>query len=343
MSVQQQKTSLLSRLPAPWFVMTALCVIYITVVVIVAGDVYTLMTIGSWSAPPELMPHVYNRLGYDGQSVFYIARYGLEIEPFVDVPAYRAGRILLPALGNILAFGQVEAIPYTLTFINMLAMAGGTFLLGRLLQGYGISRWFVVGYALSFGVMGAVRLSTTEPLAYGLVIAGIYTWQQKKWLWSAIIFMLAGLTKEPTLLFAATFVLLDFADRRFKRGVLFGAIVIVPFIAWQFVLYNQFGRFGVGSGAGGATGFEIIPLMGFWRILLDGNPVTFATLGTIIGLFVVLPTLWAAWQCGLDGRAAWRQSRNLDSPENPGSRQWDWLSLVLLIQVLVIFTAPFST
>ncbi len=54
--------------------------------------------------------------GYDGQFSYYIARNPdpAELLPFLDVPAYRYQRILLPLLARFLSLGNVEIIPWML-------------------------------------------------------------------------------------------------------------------------------------------------------------------------------------------------------------------------------------
>jgi len=112
--------------------------------------------------------------GYDGQYAYYIARDPANAAPCQDVAAYRYQRILLPILGWLLAVGVENWIPLAFVVINLTALVGSTALLERLLIEQGVSRWYALVYGLFVGVFMGVRLSTTEPLAYGLVIAAIW-------------------------------------------------------------------------------------------------------------------------------------------------------------------------
>lgn len=305
-----------------------LCLLYALVVVALYENPLALATIGSDYAPPELIADAYSAEGYDGQSVYVIARYGFDGAQYIDVAAYRYQRILLPAAGALLSLGQLALLPWALLLVNLLALAFGTYLLGALLSEFGVSRWFALGYALSLGVFAASRLLTTEPLAYGLVLAGIFVLHKRdNWLAAAGLFALAALAKETTLIFVAAYGLHGLLQRNIVRTLMFGLLAGLPFALWQLVLLAQLGAFGVGSGGVGATGFEIIPFWGFLRILLEGGLEVFLALGTLVGLFAILPTLWGLWRCWRDYRA----------------KTWDvWTTLLLANAALMLFV-PFST
>ena len=54
--------------------------------------------------------------GYDGQFIYYIARDPApeRVAGYLDVPAYRYQRILLPLLARLLALGRIDWIPWTI-------------------------------------------------------------------------------------------------------------------------------------------------------------------------------------------------------------------------------------
>ncbi len=81
--------------------------------------------------------------------------------------------------------------------INLIALVGGTALLEDLLVAERAQPLVCAELRIvSSGVFMAVRLSTTEALAYGLVIAAIW-FERRDQLWSAAILLaLAGLAKE---------------------------------------------------------------------------------------------------------------------------------------------------
>lgn len=317
-----------------------LCLAYMFFVVQQFDTPLALVTLGSDFAPAELHDETYSAEGYDGQFVYYLARDGLNAEPFIDIPAYRAQRILLSAIGGLLAFGNEALLPYSLAFVNLLALGISTALLADLVKQHNprISAWVVIGYTLSMGVFGAARLTTTETLAYGLVIGGIWLIERDRPWFAAIIFALAVLAKETTLFFPAAYGCWLLWERRLRTAFGFGAVVLVPFLIWQAILLQRYGALGIGSGGGGATGFEVIPFWGFIQIILVGGSAG-VFLAVLTGGFVVIPTLWAFWRCTADTLVWWRKRRRGES----AAGGWSLMTWLLLANVVIMPFVPFST
>ena len=266
--------------------------------------------------------------GYDGQFAYYIARDPANSPDCLDVPAYRAQRILLPALGRVFSLGQETLIPWAFVIVNLIALAGATALLEELLSTLNVSRWYALTYGLFIGVFMAVRLSTTETLAYGLVIAGIWFGQRDKLGIAAIMLALAGLAKETTGLFTAGYLLYFALNRRWWDAVRMGLIVGVPFLAWQIALYDWLGEFGIGSGGAKATPFEIIPYGGLFKIATEGSVAAFLVLAGLLFIpAAVGPSLWALWHSGRDLR----------------DRKWDLYACLLFANAAIMPFVPFST
>jgi hypothetical protein len=309
----------------PWLVVTVLCLIYsLFTIAQNHGDPLALVTIGTRFSEgnPE------GTEGYDGQFVYYIARDPSSAAQYIDVPAYRFQRILLPILGRLLAFGQESLIPWTLLIVNLTALGAGTAFMERMLTEHGANRWYALSYGLTIGMFGSVRLSLPEPLAYVLVLGGILVLAKRgRWYWGAFLFALAALSKETTLFFAAGYILFWLYERRWRVATLFGIIVIAPFAIWQFVLYSTLGEFGVGSGGALATSFEVIPFAGMIRILTEGGMGVFLVFGALIAPFVLVPTAWALWRC-------WRDL------QNRGLTLYDFL---LFTNAFIMLFVPFST
>jgi hypothetical protein len=280
----------------PWIVVTILCLIYIIIILALnRGNPLSLVTIGTQFS--EGIPD--GSEGYDGQFNYYIIRDPNTAAQYIDVPAYRFQRILLPALGIVLSLGQEALIPWALLVIGLVSLAAGTALMEMLLVEQGVSRWYALVYGLSIGIFGSVRLSLSEPLAYALVLGGIVLAQREKWLLGAVVFALAALAKETTILIPAAYGLYWLYKRQWVQAVVFGVITLLPFIIWQWVLYTRLGTFG--------TPFEIIPFMGVIRIITESEPearlALLAIFGLIVGVFVLVPTLWALRRCWRDLRA----------------------------------------
>jgi len=281
--------------------------------------------------------------GYDGQFAYYIARDPTGGWRYCDVPAYRYQRILYPLLAWALALGRPEAVGWTLIVLNVAALAGGTYLTGRLLAAWGVSHWYALVYGLYGGLVAGLRLDLTEPLAYGLVQGALWAWEEqesgrrkqeagKQWGGHCSLFIvslfiaLAALAKETALIAAAGLLLYLALEHRWREAVGLGLAVGLPFAAWQGVLWAWLGRPGVGAGGAMATSFEWLPFAGLLRVATVSWPA-FWLLLAIEGPLFVLPTVWALIVSVRDLLRGWRHP---------------WVA-VLLAQAAVLLFLPFST
>jgi hypothetical protein len=308
----------------PYIAFPFFALLYALIVVFTTQNPLVLATLGDRFVPTELQAFTYSEEGYDGQFGYYVARYGWEAQPYLDVPSYRAQRIALPVLGSIFALGQTNFLVWGMLATNILAMAISIFCLGKLLAERNISVWLTAGYALSIGVFGGTRLLTTEPLAYGLVIGAIFCFIRERFWWGVVCLALSALAKEMTLIFALSYGAYWLREKVWYKAIIVTIMSALPFMLWQGVLYAQFGAFGVGSGGALATSFEFIPLGGFLRILTEGGVGAFLVLAPILILFVLLPTFWGLWQC-------WRD------------KAWTIWTFLLFFNALLMLFVPFST
>ena len=266
--------------------------------------------------------------GYDGQFVYYIARdpNPETVKQFLDVPAYRYQRILLPLLARFVVFGQGSAIPWSLAVLGILSQTAGTWALAVLLDGWGINRWYSLAYGLFAGFTLAVRLDLPEPLAYALVAGGFLAIQRQRNALAWVCFGLAMFAKEVIVFFVAAALLSALVNRRWRDVAGFSLVSILPYMLFQIWLWNTFGQPGFGSGGAMATPFEVIPFMGLLRIGFY-SPIYLVAMLVVFGPSIVLPTLW-----GL----------------RVGIRRWlsgdtDIVVLALILNALVMPFLPFST
>jgi hypothetical protein len=241
--------------------------------------------------------------GYDGQFAYQIARDPLGASCFLDVPAYRYQRILYPMVARVLALvasplrgagTERGLIPWTLIAVNWLALVAGTGFTESLLTGRGVSRWYALSYGLFGGLMMAVRLDLTEPLAYALVQAAVLGYERGplRARSAAGALALAALAKETTLLVAAGFLLSFALSRRWRDLIEWTIIVGVPFAAFQVFLRAWLGAWGIGSGGALATPFEWIPYRGLWS-LAAVNGRAFVLIALIVAPMALIPALVA--------------------------------------------------
>jgi hypothetical protein len=312
-------------------------------VVLLVGLAYVGLTLARYGGDPLAFALVGTRYsqgdpqgsqGYDGQFAYYIARDPVGGWRHCDVPAYRYQRVLYPLLASVLALGRPEMVGWTLIALNLAALAGGTYFTEQLLAARGMSRWYALAYGLYGGLVAGLRLDLSEPLAYGLVQAGLWAWEKQRRRGAGgqrssaagVLLALAALTKETTLVAVAGLSLHLALDRRWREAIRLGLAAGLPFAAWQCVLWAWLGRPGIRAGGAMATPFEWLPFAG----LLRAAPVrtsVFWLLLAIEGPLFVLPTVWALIVSARDLLRG---------------RRHPWIT-VLLAQAAVLPFLPFST
>jgi hypothetical protein len=199
--------------------------------------------------------------GYDGQFSYYIALDPSRARYYIDIPPLRYGRILYPILSRYLVLGRRAAIPWAMLLINLLAVAGGTWALAAWLCRRGASPHWALVYGLWPGMVIGVQRDLTEPLAYGLVAAGLLvleTGSRWRWALSGLVFGLAGLARQTTVLFPLVIgAWLLFARARGEHRTTrsadardlacFIALSLVPLIAYSVFLYAWLGSLSTGG------------------------------------------------------------------------------------------------
>lgn len=264
--------------------------------------------------------------GYDGQFAYQIAVHLARAGPYLDVPAYRYQRILYPLLARMLALGNPRWVPWTLILLNWGALVVGTWLMERLLEGFGASRWYALGLGLYSGQLLAFRLDLNEPLATALVLAALGHLQRERWLWAGLWLALATLAKETSLVFTAGVLAWLLWSRRARLAGRVAAVALGPAALYQVLLAVWLGRPGLGSGGAGATSFPWLPFGGLWAIAPYGWRVF------VLLLAMMLP--WAVFPAVagvvLGVREVWRGKRH-------------WLPWLLLANSVAVAYLPFST
>lgn len=233
----------------PTLVTLAVCLIYVVGVLLNNnGDPLALALLGTRFSQGDPQ----GSEGYDGQFAYQIAVDPLNAAPRIDVPAYRYQRILYPMLARWLALGQPQLIPWTLIVVNLIAIGVGTWATEQLLLNLRVSRWYALTYGLYGGQLLGLRADLNEPLAQGLVQLALLAWAKERRSWAVVAFALAALTKETTLIFLAAYLLFALKERQWRWLAALGMSAL-PFVIYQFVLWQWLGSFGVGSGGAGAT------------------------------------------------------------------------------------------
>lgn len=244
--------------------------------------------------------------GYDGQFFYYIARDPdpQRVAPLLDVPAYRYQRILVPLLARAASLGNPAWLPWMLPLVGLAAHLGGVHLLSRLFERWGANRWYALGYGLLLGCLLSIRLALPETLAFALVIAAVWLEQNKRSPLAWLCFSLAIFAKETAAFFALAQGLSYLFARRGQNAVSLAAAVGLPQLVFRLWMLDAFGSMGFGLGGFNATGLELFPFYGWWRVGEHDSNFRLL-LGLLYLPTIFLPALW-----GLAAAArAWLRDR----------------------------------
>jgi hypothetical protein len=281
----------------------------------------------------KLDPHYHylpGTTGYDGQFAYFIALDPIHARDYLDSkssgsagPDYRYTRILYPMLARALAFGQANAIPYTLIAINWLAVAFGTLAVAAWLRRKRMSTWFALLYGLYPGIFVTVQRDLNEALAYGLVALAVYLYELgsgRALLAAGLAFALASLARETTLVFPFVYALSVWnasrsGQRAIRYRILLGFIALsfLPFVLWKGFLWYWLGSIG----RTGGLYPQLVPfrgLLAYWPWGSDGVEQLVA---------IVAPAILCLCLC------IWALTRRLFRPE-----LW---ALLLNILLFVVF------
>ena len=143
---------------------------------------------------------------------------------------------------------------------------------------------------------------------------------------SSVFLVLSLFAKETSIFFWLPALLGSFFNEDDRSSthilVLGGAI----FFLWQIWLYSTFGQIGIASGGDMATGFEWLPLMGFFKI--GGENLRALALYAVIFIpSIILPVVWGTFTSIREIARGWRRTE-----------AW-----ALLFNAMLVLFLPFST
>ncbi len=209
--------------------------------------------------------YTWNDTGYDGQFAYYIALDPLHAQSYIDIPAYRYSRILYPLTASFVALGNEFLIPWSLVLVNIIAIATTILFLGIWLQRKNLSPWWALVYGFYPGVWVAFQRDLTEPLAYMSVSLAVLLLEDKKtYILSGILFGLAALTRETTLLFPLAVIVYFLFKKTSTRSrmIVLTLLSLGPLIAYKIFLWRWLGSTGLPENAD----LQIIPFKGLWDL-----------------------------------------------------------------------------
>jgi hypothetical protein len=220
---------------------------YLTIHYNRGGNWTALFLIGSnFPGPPELERGTYRfpGNGYDGEFYRYVAH-----DPFmrrgyaryIDAPALRYQRLLIPALAFLLAGGRQPWIDQA--YIAAIALF-------VFLGAYWLSRWAVPSgahpaWALAFLLVPSTLISmdrmTVDVAIAAFTLAFAVYWRRgEEWKLFGVL-LLACLVRETGLLLVAGLCLFELSNRRFGRAMRW-ACAALPMFLWYAFLRAKFGE-----------------------------------------------------------------------------------------------------
>ena len=182
-----------------------------------------------------------NITGYDGQAYYYAASDPFIKTNFYSIDLKKYQRFLYPFLAYILAFGNKIFLPWTLLIVNIISILVGTLFLSIILKKHNVSIWYALIYSLGIGNIVAFQYNLTTPLFLCLILVGIYFYEEKKIVSTALFFSLALITRETAVLIILAFLVYEFFKKRYKNSFVI-ILSFIPFVILQFLLYQRLGK-----------------------------------------------------------------------------------------------------
>jgi hypothetical protein len=203
----------------------------------------------------------------------------------IDVPTYRAQRVLYPWLAAPFRLGGEQALLWGLVLVNLGAVFVGTMFTSLLATELGAPRRAAYAFALNPVVVVAFMLDLADVLAVAGVIAVVYLVRRERWAWAIVAAVVAVLAKETSLLpvVAVAIVARGPASRRVGLAVVPAAIAGL----WALVL-----RIRLGWPPAASDNFTIVPFYGYVDSYVHGWSVTGRWSEMLVALGVAAVGVW---------------------------------------------------
>jgi hypothetical protein len=231
-------------------------------------------------------PVLTNDYGHDGQQFYVIAStfpHAHDAIPFVDHIRYRFRRVLFPALVSVAPDGA--PLIWTMFAVNLLAIGAAAIALSHLSRRLGGSPWVGLVAGISPALFESLQGSLADGLAFALAVWGLVLWR-KHLAWALLLFTLAALTRETSLVVPAACWLVG--SWRQRRWLLVPPAVFVGWAAIVAIWLPASSGTGNDSILGDAAGQLTVPFRA-WAHLGWNQP------GPTVGLAFLAASLFAAW------------------------------------------------
>jgi hypothetical protein len=186
--------------------------------------------------PAEAPPERTSGIGYDGRFAYAIALDPCDAAQTLDKPAYRLMRIVYPLGARLLAMGQADQVPWALLAVNLASVSVFAFFLAELLDHRGVSPWLALGVVFSFNFLIGVRMDLSEPLAIALATWGLAESDRGRHVSALLLLVLAGLTKEFSLLFGVALGIWMLQSGRLRTSIAYLLLPLGVYLLWAGVV-----------------------------------------------------------------------------------------------------------
>ncbi len=241
-------------------------------------------------------------LGHDGRFFFILANDPLLLQPlehasFLDLPSYRAQRMLYPLLAG--GFGLLPAglTVWGLIVVNLLATGLGTYATAGVARAMGASRWLGLAFIINPGVIADLDIDGGGVVALALGMLGLVFLMQKRGAGAIVALTGAVLARETTLLFVGGIFLWEWFRRRSVRPAL---LVIPVLVAASWRAYIGTRLSGLETAALASEGFfrsfDVVPLQGLIEASAGwaGDPARLLWIVCLIAILLLF--VRRAWQ-----------------------------------------------
>jgi hypothetical protein len=235
-----------------------------------------------------------SRYGYDSQFFWAMSVDPVPgramIDSSLDAVVYRRQRVLLPVLAYLTTDDPNKKI-FALWFWNgiawLLGLKGILSICSYLRAAPLIP---VLFYLFNPGLFISFIRPMADTLGIGIFVLAVSSWLNKKYIAASLFFGFSVLAKETNLILILFWGILSllFRFRSERAGLLYLSLCLVPFIAWQYVLFRLYGIWPAEDYDhpmlffGQAT---LQMMMSWFNGAVSGGQVVLATLCTISAIF----------------------------------------------------------
>jgi len=264
------------------------------------GDPSALLRIGDRSAsrsfvePDFSHPVVVPGFGHDGQQFYVIARtipHLQRADGHVDRLVYRARRILFPLLVAVAPAGAPTV--WAMLAVNLAAIGFAGVGIGRLALRLGVQPFVGLAVAVTPALFMSARASLSDALAFSLAVWGVVLWHRHL-AWAALLFTLAALTREVSLVAPAACAVAGLWEQRHglrRSQLVWLAVPFVAYATWAVGLALALHPSHRGSTGGPVADLRLsfdLPFRAWFEIGLTQQPV-------LLGMVLTLGSLAAAY------------------------------------------------